>query len=117
MAMNDPWILGLAVLAGLALGTIFFGGLWWTIRRGALSSRPALWFLGSALSRMGVTLAGFYFVGGGAWQRLVACLTGFLVARLLVTRLARPPVNATDPAAQIKRASPLFHPPANPAKE
>jgi len=115
--MNDPLILGLAVVAGVALGAIFFGGLWWTIRRGALSSRPALWFLGSALLRMSMALAGFYFVGGGEWPRLVACLAGFLVARLLVTRLALAPASATGPAAGTKRASSLFPVPTNHAKK
>ncbi|MEO6567844.1 MAG: ATP synthase subunit I [Opitutaceae bacterium] len=100
--MNDPWFLALAVVAGAALGAIFFGGLWWTVRRGALSSRPALWFLGSALLRMGLALAVFYFVGGGEWQRLVACLTGFLVARLLVTRWVASPVKAGEPATMTK---------------
>jgi F1F0 ATPase subunit 2 len=84
--MNETWILGLAAVAGLALGVIFYGGLWLTIRHGTSSPRPAFWFLISALLRMGVALAGFYFVGGGVWQRLVACLVGFIVARLLVMR-------------------------------
>jgi F1F0 ATPase subunit 2 len=87
--MNKSLIFFFAGLAGVGLGAIFFGGLWWTIRRGISSSRPAAWFLGSAVLRMGVTLAGFYVVGGGEWTRLVACLTGFLTARLAVTWLTR----------------------------
>jgi F1F0 ATPase subunit 2 len=78
-----------AWLAGGVLGTIFFGGLWWTVRRGVSSQQPALWFLGSLLARMSVALAGFYFVSDGHWERLVACLLGFLTARLAVTRLTR----------------------------
>jgi len=76
-------------LAGGVLGTIFFGGLWWTIRRGVSSQQPALWFLGSFLARMSVALAGFYFVSGGHWERLVTCLLGFVTARLAVMRLTR----------------------------
>ena len=90
--MNEPLTLILAGVAGLFLGTFFFGGLWWTVRKGASSPRPALWFLGSLLLRMGVVLAGFYFVGGGQWQRLLGCLTGFVVARIVVLWLTRPPV-------------------------
>jgi len=115
--MSESLILGLAGLAGAGLGLFFFGGLWWTTRRGALSSRPALWFLGSALLRMGVALAGFYFVGGNVWPRWVACLIGFIVTRLLVTRLGLPRANATGPFVGTKRESPLFHPPAKPAKK
>jgi F1F0 ATPase subunit 2 len=76
-------------LAGGILGAIFFGGLWWTVRRGVSSQQPALWFLGSLLARMSVALAGFYFVSGGHWERLVTCLLGFVTARLAVTRLTR----------------------------
>jgi hypothetical protein len=39
---------------------------------------------------MSLTLAGFYLVSGGHWERLLLCLLGFVMARLLVTRLARP---------------------------
>jgi len=45
--------------------------------------------LGSILVRMGLVLVGFHLVGGGHWQRLVACLLGFLIARLVVMRLTR----------------------------
>lgn len=88
--MLETLTLLLAWLAGVTLGVIFFGGLWWTVRRGVVSPRPALWFLGSLLLRMSITLGGFYFVGGGDWRRLVTCLVGFVMARLAVTRLTRP---------------------------
>ncbi len=85
--MNDPLILILAALAGVGLGTIFFGGLWWTIRRAMGSTRPALWFFFSLLLRMGIALSGLYFVSGGQWKRLLACLLGFIIARFAVMHL------------------------------
>jgi F1F0 ATPase subunit 2 len=88
--MNETLIRIMAGAAGAALGVIFFGGLWLTVRRGVSSVRPALWFLGSMVLRTSVTLAGFYFVAGGRWQRLVACLVGFIVARFVVMWLLRP---------------------------
>ena len=51
------------------LGAFFFGGLWWTVRRAISSDQPALWFFGSLLLRMGITLVGFYFVGQEHWER------------------------------------------------
>ena len=75
--------------AGALLGGVFFGGLWWTVRRGVASDHPALWFLGSLLARMAVALYGFYLLGGSEWQRWLACLAGFVVARLVVNRLTR----------------------------
>jgi F1F0 ATPase subunit 2 len=89
--MSNAGTLGLAFLAGGALGAIFFGGLWWTLAKGLASSGPALWFLASLLLRMSIVLTGFYFVAGGHWERLVACLLGFLAARLVVMRLTRAP--------------------------
>jgi F1F0 ATPase subunit 2 len=86
--MNEA--LALAWVAGVLLGAIFFGGLWWTVRKGVSSERPALWFFGSLLVRMSVALAGLYFVSGGHGERLLSCLLGFFSASLLVTRSTRP---------------------------
>lgn len=95
--MSEVVTLALALVAGLALGTVFFGGLWWTVHKGVLSRHPATWFLGSVLLRTGLILAGFYFVAGGHWERLLACLLGFVIARFIVTRLSRPPVEHHNP--------------------
>ncbi len=87
--MNETLTLVLAWMAGGALGAIFFGGLWWTVRKGVSSSCPALWFLGSMVLRMSIALTGFYFVGRGQWERVVMCLLGFVMARLVVMWLSR----------------------------
>jgi len=79
----------LALAAGLGLGAFFFGGLWWTTRRALTSSRPAAWFMVSFVVRTGVTLGGFYLLGGGHWERLAACLLGFILARMAATRLTK----------------------------
>lgn len=88
--MNDPILLTMALLVGMVLGALFFGGLWWTVRRGLASPRPALWFASSLLLRLGIVLTGFYVVGGTDWRRMVACLAGFLLMRILVLRFTRP---------------------------
>jgi F1F0 ATPase subunit 2 len=104
--MNETLPLILAVLAGGVLGAIFFGGLWWTVRKGVASPRPALWFFGSLLVRMAIALAGFYFVvTGGHWDRLLLCLLGFVTARVVVTRLTRPSEEChTRPAQEVRHA-------------
>jgi F1F0 ATPase subunit 2 len=83
--------------AGLVLGTIFFGGLWWTVRRGLAAEQPALWFFGSLMLRMGLVLGGFYLAGGTDWQRWLMCFSGFVVARLAVHRLTRPRISHQGP--------------------
>ena len=63
----------LSLLAGIAVGALFFGGLWWTSKKILAPGQPALWFIGSFLVRMSVTLAVFYVVAQGDWQRLLVC--------------------------------------------
>ena len=87
--MSEFLALALAALAGTFLGALFFGGLWWTLRRALMSARPALWISGSALLRLGIALSGFYVVADGHWERLLACLVGFIGARQLVTLVTR----------------------------
>jgi F1F0 ATPase subunit 2 len=87
--MSETIILAAALTLGVLLGAIFFSGLWWTVRKGMTAKSPALWFLGSSLLRMGIVLVGFYFVARGDWKKLLLCLLGFLIARVVVLRLTR----------------------------
>ncbi len=98
--MTETLVLVLAGAAGAVLGAVFFGGLWWTVRRGVSSGSPVLWFFGSLLLRMSVALVGFYFVSGGQWRRLLACLVGFVGVRVLVTWLTRPAALPKEPLVQ-----------------
>jgi F1F0 ATPase subunit 2 len=102
MTMSDFLTLVMACAAGLVLGAIFFSGLWWTVRKGVESPRPAFWFLGSSLLRMSIVLVGFYFAGRGDWRRLAACLMGFVIARFIVMRLTRARIE--HPRAALKGA-------------
>ena len=102
--MTDARELAFALVAGTMLGTIFFGGLWWTVRRAVSAHRVALWFFGSMLLRTGIVLVGFYFVCGSDWQRWLASLLGFTVARLVVTRLTRSAERAPPAAPEARHA-------------
>ena len=104
--MTDPSSLVWAGLAGVVLGAMFFGGLWWTVRKFVASPHPAAWLLGSSLLRTGVALTGFYVVGAGRWQNLLACLAGFIAARLLMTRVLQPPqATRSRPPREARHAS------------
>ena len=87
--MNETLTLFLSCVAGGVLGGVFFGGLWWSVRKGISSKQPALWFLSSLVLRMSIVLAGFYVVSGDRWDRIAACLVGFVFARVAVMRLTR----------------------------
>ena len=67
----------------------FFAGLWWTVRKLESSKHVALLFLGSMILRTSVVMLGFYFILGDNWQRLLAGLLGFIIARIIVTRFTR----------------------------
>lgn len=98
--MNEALSLAPAMVKGFLLGVIFFGGLWWTVRKGFSSKHPALWFFVSLMLRTSLALTGFYVVSGGHWERLLVCLLGFVLARLIVTRLTNPPVEQRKSSAK-----------------
>jgi F1F0 ATPase subunit 2 len=89
--MTGSSILILAPMAGILLGAMFYGGLWWTVRSTVSSKSSGAWLIGSFLLRAMIALGGFYFVSRGDWRSLLACFLGFLVARIGVTRLTRAP--------------------------
>jgi F1F0 ATPase subunit 2 len=84
--MNEEFLNVCALLSGVLIGLIFFGGLRWTVHKAMSSRQPGLLFAGSMLLRTVLTLAAFYLVGSGSWQRLVACLVGFTLGRIVVNR-------------------------------
>jgi len=103
--MADFSSLAPALLGGGLLGGFFFGGLWWTVRKGLASQSPVFWFFGGMILRMSIALAGFYYIGSEDWRRWLACLIGFVMARQVVSRLIRTPVDQQkSPAPAINYA-------------
>jgi F1F0 ATPase subunit 2 len=78
-----------ALAAGMLLGTVFFGGLWWTVTRGLTATVPAVWFGLSALLRMVIAVSGLYYFARLGLPSLIACLCGLLAARATIKRLTR----------------------------
>lgn len=88
--MSEFLLTSLACPAGLALGMIFFGGLWVSTRKAVSARLPALWVFGSLILRTGIVLLGFYGVmQGGNWRNGLLCLIGFVAARYLVLYLSK----------------------------
>lgn len=100
---SQAFALLLALAAGMLLGAIFFGGLWWTVRSGMTARRPALWFICSMMLRTGIVTMGFYFLlslSGNSWEILLGSLFGFIFARLSATRLLPAPLSNIAPAGE-----------------
>ena len=87
--MREILLMILAFIFGIALGTVFFGGLWYTVKKAVTAKIPALWFFVSLSLRLIIILTGFYFISRGSWKRLLICVFGFITARFLVIHFTR----------------------------
>ncbi|QYE33503.1 MULTISPECIES: ATP synthase subunit I [Sphingosinicellaceae] len=92
---SDVIALAPALAAGVALGALFFGGLWWTVRHVLAARLPAAWLIASFIVRIALVLAGFLVAAGDQWQRWLVVLAGFVAARLVIARLLPVPVAGT----------------------
>jgi F1F0 ATPase subunit 2 len=82
--MIEVWHLILVFVAGIVLGLVFFGGLWFTVRKSLNTRVPSLWLMGGFIIRVTITLSGFYYISMGSFNMILICLLGFIVGRLLV---------------------------------
>ncbi len=89
MVLGEILYMVLAFIGGMLLGVLFFGGLWFTLKKMILSKNPALWLLSSFFFRVSITLIGFYFIGLGNWKNLILCMLGFIIARFFVIRYTK----------------------------
>ncbi len=76
-------------IAGLIMGTLYFGGLWLTVKKTLSSKNPALWILGSFFFRVSIVMVGFYYLASSNWQRLLICVLGFIIARYIVVNYTK----------------------------
>ena len=91
MALNDAAVLALALAGGALLGAFYFGTLWLVVRRLDRLAWPAVWLGVGGILRLAVVLGLLVLLVGTRWERLVAALAGFVVARVILTRwLGRP---------------------------
>ena len=75
---------------GVALGVVYFAGLWHTVKHLPDLRHPDLSLFGSFLLRISFLLTGFILLMNGRWEPISAALLGFLLAReILVRRLGR----------------------------
>jgi F1F0 ATPase subunit 2 len=97
----------LGCVAGLALGLLFFGGLWWTTQRLAASSRPALVVSVSLLVRTGVLALALVVLARAHVSLLVGAAVGLIIARIVLTRAAingrLPQIAASGPGTEVRR--------------
>lgn len=88
-----------AFFAGIGFGLFFFGGLWLTVRQLPTISWPVPLMLASFIGRTAVVVVGFYFVMDGHWARMLVCLGGFMLVRLLMVSRMRAAIDAAGKGA------------------
>ena len=75
-----------ALAAGMALGTLYFTALWWTVRQLPTAKSPGRLMLGSFVIRMSVLMVGLFLImGTGHWERLAVAMLGFIIIRKILT--------------------------------
>ncbi|HPC85316.1 MAG TPA: ATP synthase subunit I [Smithellaceae bacterium] len=85
MTQNELGMLGLMLVAGMALGALYFAGLWQTVKRLGQAQGRARLLMVSLVVRLSVLLTVFYFLlQGGHWERLAAALAGFVLMRKIL---------------------------------
>lgn len=90
MTVSSLIVIVACLMAGVAMGVFFFLGLWWTVTKLVSSRRRGILLVGSSILRMFVVLAAMYVISSGHIERLVSCVIGMLVARLVIVRVLRP---------------------------
>jgi F1F0 ATPase subunit 2 len=83
-AMTDILMLAFMLAYGIALGIIYFGGLWLTLQRLTSARHPAILALGSFSVRSGACLFGFYLVSENGIDGIAYCLTGFIMVKVIL---------------------------------
>jgi F1F0 ATPase subunit 2 len=98
--MVNNYYLILNFISGLALGLLFYGGLWLTIRLCLKKSNAGIWIFASMIARTIIVIAGFYFLSNGNIYKVATIFLGFLTTRLIVNFFIQRSVKFTNPGVE-----------------
>lgn len=82
----EPFSASLAFVAGCIAGLAYYAGLWWTVRKATQVRHPAMLLTLSFLVRVTLLMLVFVLVMEDQWIRLVFCLLGFVVSRMVAVK-------------------------------
>jgi len=75
----------IAFITGILLGFVFFGGLYFSVKRMADMKHPAVFMLASLIVRMAILLVGLYLIRGDSFYNIPLALLGIILARTYLT--------------------------------
>lgn len=90
---STPLVLVLSALAGIALGILYFGGLWLTITKMRTLKNPGIFLILSFILRTVIVIGGFYLISDGKLERLAVTMLSFFVTRFVFIRYFSPERN------------------------
>ena len=77
-------VITMGLLAGLLVGAVYFGGLWWTVRRMPTTQNLPAFYLASLLVRSILLLLIFYLaLAHYGLPAFLAAVLGFVIARYM----------------------------------
>ena len=71
--------------AGAIASCVYFGGLWFTVKRLSRSSHPLTLYVASFLIRAALLMCGVFAMLQMGWQQGLAAFVGFLMVRYVLT--------------------------------
>jgi len=84
----EPYLMAAAVVWGLVLGVFYFGGLWMTVRKMAVSKNPKTLMLSSYLIRLGVVLPGLWLILKQDAAAFCIAFGVFVATRFVIQKMA-----------------------------
>jgi F1F0 ATPase subunit 2 len=85
--MNPVLLLLMSFLGGTLLGAFYFNSLWKTVKKVTGEGKQGVFLITGYFIRTGIVLAGFYIIMSGRWERMIAALAGFIIAREIMKRV------------------------------
>jgi F1F0 ATPase subunit 2 len=82
----NPMLWGLAVIGGVLLGLLYFGGLWMTLQYITRTNRPKTLLGMSLIIRVCLVMVGFWIIVRKDPMLFMVTFAAFLMTRVILTR-------------------------------
>lgn len=84
MPVLSPFFVTVGFIVGAVIGTLYFGGLWWSVKRIKNVERKKMFLFLSWLVRSVFLCGGLFILARYDAQMLISGAVGLLVARFLI---------------------------------